>query len=304
MNMRDRGHLLTEQRNPRSHALDAVSLDEAFEILNREDHAVADAVAVARPSIVAAIELVAARLRAGGRLIYVGAGTSGRMGVLDAAECPPTFLTPPDMVVGVIAGGDAALKRSVEHAEDDAEAGAAALRGIDVSARDAVLGITAGGTTPFVHGALRAARAAGAATLLLACVPEHQASADVDVDIRVLTGPEALSGSTRLKAGLATKMVLNTLSTLVMVRLGKVYENLMVDVNARGCAKLTDRAIRTVAAACELTREQSAALLDRADWHVKTAIVMQRLNVDAPEARRRLDEAGGFVRRVLESSGR
>lgn len=302
--MQDRGHLLTEQRNPRSHALDAVPLEEAFDILNQEDHAVAAAVAAARPRILAAIELVASRLRSGGRLIYVGAGTSGRMGVLDAAECPPTFLTPPEMVIGLIAGGDSALKRSVEHAEDDAEAGAAALRGVAVSSRDAVMGITAGGTTPYVHGALRAARAAGAATLLLACVPEEQAGAEVDVDIRVLTGPEALSGSTRLKAGLATKMVLNTLSTLVMVRLGKVYENLMVDVNARGCAKLADRAVRTVAAACNLTREQAGALLERADWHVKTAIVMQRLGVDATEARRRLDSAGGSVRQVLETSGR
>lgn len=297
--MHDRGHLLTEQRNRRSADLDDLPLAAAFDVMNAEDRAIADAVAAARPQIVAAIERIVAGLRAGGRLIYVGAGTSGRMGVLDAAECPPTFLTDPNLVVGVIAGGDPALKRSVEHAEDDPAAGAAAIAALHVSPHDAVFGIATGGTTPFVHGAIAEGRRRGAATIFLACVPREQASDDADVSIRVLTGPEVLTGSTRLKAGLATKMVLNMVSTLTMVRLGKVYRNLMVDVNALGCAKLTDRAIRTVVAACGVDRDAATQLLERADWHVKSAIVMHHLGVDRDEAARRLAAHNGFVRLVL-----
>ncbi len=297
--MQDRGHLLTEQHNPCSAQLDAVALPEAFDILNREDAGIAAAVAQAKPQILAAIGLIVPRLRAGGRLFYVGAGTSGRLGVLDAAECPPTFLSPPEMVQGVIAGGDAALKRSAEHAEDDPDAGAAQMRALGVRAADVVCGISAGGTTPFVHGALQGARAAGAATVFLACVPAAEVLDEADVSIRVLTGPEVVSGSTRLKAGLATKMVLNMVSTLTMVQLGKVYGHLMVDVNARGCAKLTDRAIRTTMAATMLDRAAAAALLERAAWHVKTAIVMHHLGIDADAARRRLAAVDGSVRRVL-----
>jgi len=301
--MQDRGHLLTEQHNPQSANLDALSLPRAFEVMNAEDRRIADAVAAAKPQIVAAIELVTESLRAGGRLIYVGAGTSGRLGVLDAAECPPTFLTDPDMIQGVIAGGDAALRRSVEHAEDDAAAAVARLDELRVGPPDVVFGIATGGTTRFVHGALRRARDRGARTVFFACVPPEDVLDDANVSIRVLTGPEVISGSTRLKAGLATKMVLNLVSTLAMVRLGKVFGNLMVDVNARGCAKLTDRAIRTTTAATGLPRDGAAALLEKADWHVKTAIVMHHLAVDADEARRRLAAAGGFVRAVLGPRG-
>ncbi|MFO0837246.1 MAG: N-acetylmuramic acid 6-phosphate etherase [Phycisphaerae bacterium] len=302
--MQDRGHLLTEQRNPASSELDALSTADAFDVMNREDRRIADAVASAKPEILAAIDLIVAALGGGGRLFYFGAGTSGRLGVLDAAECPPTFLTDPQLLQGVIAGGDAALRRAVEHAEDDADAGAQAVVARGVAARDLALGISAGGTTPFVHGALRAARERGAKSIFLACVPREQAADDADVSIRVLAGPEVLAGSTRLKAGIATKMVLNLLSTLTMVRLGKVFGNLMVDVNARGCAKLADRAIRTLSAVCGLSRETSRALLERADWHVKTAIVMQRLGLDAEQARRRLSDCGGHVRRVLEAAER
>lgn len=299
----DRAHLLTEQHNARSAQLDALSVDEAFDLMNAEDRRIAEAVAAAKPQIVAAIGLVVQALRRGGRLIYVGAGTSGRLGVLDAAECPPTFLSDPQQVQGVIAGGDAALRRSVEQAEDDPDGGAREMDRLNVGPNDVVFGIATGGTTPFVHGALRRARERGAATVFFACVPRSQALDDADVSIRVLTGPEILSGSTRLKAGIATKMVLNMVSTLAMVRLGKVYGNLMVDVNARGCEKLRDRAIRATMQVTGLDRSAAAGLLERADWHVKTAIVMHVLGVQRDEATRRLAAAGGHVRAVIESAG-
>jgi len=295
----DRGHLLTEQANPLSADLDALPLEKAFDLMNAEDAKIAGAVAAARESILAAIRLIADGLRRGGRLIYVGAGTSGRLGVLDAAECPPTFLVDPQMIQGVIAGGDAALRRSAEHREDDPEYGAAEIERLAVGPADTVFGIATGGTTPFVHGALGRARQRGARTVFLACVPREEVADAADVSIRVLTGPEVLSGSTRLKAGLATKMVLNMVSTLVMVQLGKVYRNLMVDVNARGCSKLTDRAIRTTMAVTRLSRDEARALLERADWHVKTAIAMHGLGVDADEARRRLAACDGQLRRIL-----
>jgi N-acetylmuramic acid 6-phosphate etherase len=297
--MIDRGHLLTEQPNPHSADLDALSLQQAFDVMNAEDRHIADAVAAAKDAILAAIRLIVDGFKQGGRLIYVGAGTSGRLGVLDAAECPPTFLVDAEMVQGVIAGGDDALKRSAEHCEDDPAAGAAEIDRRAAGPHDTVFGIATGGTTPFVHGALQRARERGASTIFLACVPPEEVPDNADVSIRVLTGPEVLSGSTRLKAGLATKMVLNTVSTLSMVQLGKVYGNLMVDVNARGCAKLTDRAIRTTMAATQLTRPDARALLERADWHAKTAIVMHRLAIPAAEARQRLAACDGHLRRAL-----
>jgi N-acetylmuramic acid 6-phosphate etherase len=300
--MTDRGHLLTEQPNPHSADLDALPLADAFDVMNAEDRHIAGAVAAAKDSILAAVHLIVKGLRQGGRLVYVGAGTSGRLGVLDAAECPPTFLVDTEMVQGIIAGGDAALKRSAEQCEDDPAAGAAAIDHLAVGRADTIFGITTGGTTPFVHGALPRARQRGAATVFLACVPEDDVDDTADVSIRVLTGPEVISGSTRLKAGLATKMVLNLVSTLSMVQLGKVYGNLMVDVNARGCAKLTDRAIRTTMAATQLSRAAAQALLERADWHVKTAIVMHRLNLSADEARRRLAACEGHLRGVLAAA--
>ncbi len=297
--MIDRGHLLTERPNPHSTELDALPLEQAFDVMNAEDRQIAEAVFQAKDSILAAVRLIADGLKKGGRLIYVGAGTSGRLGVLDAAECPPTFLVDPQTVQGIIAGGDAALKRSAEHCEDDPEAGAAEIDRVAAGPADTVFGIATGGTTPFVHGALRRASQRGARTVFLACVPAEQVPDQAQVSIRVLTGPEVISGSTRLKAGLATKMVLNMVSTLSMVQLGKVYGNLMVDVNARGCQKLVDRAIRTVMAATQLARPRARSLLERAGWHAKTAIVMHRLNLDREQAEARLEACEGHLRRAL-----
>lgn len=300
--MKDRGHLLTEQRNPRSASLDAQPLEDAFDVMNAEHAGLGDAVQNAKADIVAATRLVSEAFLNGGRLLYVGAGTSGRLGVLDAAECPPTFLTHPDMVQGVIAGGDDALKRSIEHAEDSEADGAAAMDDRAVAGRDVVFGIATGGTTPYVHGALRRARQRGAKTVFFACVSCEQVRDDADVSIRVLTGPEVLTGSTRLKAGIATKMVLNIVSTLAMLPLGKMFENLMVDIDAGRCAKLTDRAVRIVMAAAELDREAAARLLDAAGRHAKTAIVMHRCGVARDDARRLLDDQGGSIRRVLAAA--
>lgn len=299
--MLDRGHLLTEQRNPASRHLDEMSISAAFDVMHAEDQRIPTAVAAAKNEIIAAIELVANAFQRGGRLIYIGAGTSGRLGVLDATECPPTFLTPPAMVQGIIAGGPPALLRSIEGAEDDASAGAAEMDRANISGADVAFGIAAGGTTPFVHGAIRRARERGARTVFLACVPREQADDNADVSIRVLTGPEVLSGSTRLKAGLATKMVLNMISTLAMVRIGKVYENLMVDVSARACDKLMDRAVRTLCSATGLDRPAATALLDRAEWHVKTAIVMHHKRIEAAVAHELLAKSGGRIRAALAS---
>ena len=299
--MHDRGHLLTEQRHPSSAGLDTLPLADAFDLMNREDATIADAVAVAKPGILAAVGLAADALARGGRLVYVGAGTSGRLGVLDAAECPPTFLIPPDRVLGIIAGGREALSSAQEGAEDDADAGRRAMDESCVGEHDVVFGIATGGTTPFVHAALDRARARGSRTVFLACVPRDEAPDRADVSIRVLTGPEVLTGSTRLKAGLATKMVLNTVSTLAMVRLNKVYQNLMVDVAARACDKLRDRAVRTLMAAAGLPRDAAQRLLAQADWHVKTAIVMHGLGVGAGEAQQRLAQCAGSVRRALQA---
>jgi N-acetylmuramic acid 6-phosphate etherase len=291
----DRGHLLTEQANERSIAIDAMSVDDAFEVMSAEDATVAGAVGYAKPQICAAIELVVEAFRAGGRLIYVGAGTSGRLGVLDAAECPPTFLSDPSMVQGVIAGGSEALRRSIEGAEDVALAGSAAIDAKQVGAKDVVFGIATGGTTPYVHAALDRAKSLGAKTIFFACVPVDQVSDDADVSIRVLTGPEVITGSTRLKAGTATKMVLNMISTLSMVGIGKVHGNLMVDLNTRGCDKLRDRAVRVLQAVTDLDRAQATQLLKDTGGHVKTAIVMQLVGVDRDLARALLDRHGGRI---------
>jgi N-acetylmuramic acid 6-phosphate etherase len=272
---------------------------EAFDLINREDATVAGAVQAAGDDICEAVELVVAALRAGGRLFYVGAGTSGRLGVLDATECPPTFLSEPSQVQGVIAGGLEALTRSVEGAEDVPESGAAAMDDRKVGADDVVVAIATGGTTPFVHGALRRAGELGARTVFLACVPEEQVADEADVSIRVVTGPEVLTGSTRMKAGTATKMVLNLITTIAMVRTGKVYENLMVDVNTVANAKLRDRGARIIGTLTGLSREASLALLDAAGGHVKTALVMHRETVDRDAAEGLLKEVGGRVGQAI-----
>ncbi len=298
--MDDRGHLTTEHRNPRSMQLHRMTIPEAFDLINGEDRRVAEAVAGARDAICDAIEHVVNAFRAGGRLIYVGAGTSGRLGVLDATECPPTFLSDPRQVQGVIAGGLEALTRSVEGAEDDPTVGAQAMDDRNVGPVDVVFAIATGGTTPFVHAALRRARQRGAKTVFLACVPQEQVTDDADVSIRVITGPEALTGSTRMKAGTATKMVLNMVTTIAMVQSGKVYENLMVDVNTVANAKLRDRGARIIQTLTGRSREDSLALLSAAGGHVKTALVMHMRQVDRHVAERLLAEVHGRVDQAIE----
>lgn len=299
--MHDRGHLLTEQNNPNSHNLDELSTLEMVDVFNREDQRTIDAIAHARTALAQAINLTAASLREGGRLFYVGAGTSGRLGVLDAAECPPTFCTPPDLVQGVLAGGAAALLRSSEALEDDAAAGAEVMIDHRVTKRDVVVGITAGGTTPYVHGALKAAQQCGAGTIFMACVPADQVPVKVDVDIRLVVGPEVLAGSTRLKAGTVTKLALNILSTGVMVRLGKVYGNRMVDVAVTN-TKLRDRAIRILCDLTELDRTAAGELLDKSDLQVKVALVMHLAGLEKTAAIAALAEQNGNLRAALASA--
>jgi N-acetylmuramic acid 6-phosphate etherase len=297
--MLDRSHLLTEQPLPESAQLDRLSIEQAVELLHQQDQLAVAAVGRQRDAIVRAIEVVVDRLAGGGRLIYVGAGTSGRLGVLDAAECPPTFRSDPQMVQGIIAGGKQAMFQAQEGAEDSAEAGAAAMDERSVNARDVVMGIAAGGTTPFVRGALERARALGARTIFLCCVQKTAGEPEVDVVIRPLVGPEIITGSTRLKAGTATKLVLNAISTIAMVRLGKVYGNLMVDLRASN-QKLRDRAERIVAAVTGVSREQAADWLGRAGGHVKLAIVMCMRGMTLQQAQEALDRCGGRLRDVLE----
>src|SRR4051794_32295628 len=244
--MQDRSHLLTEQRLPESMSLDAMSVADAVALMNQQDARAVAAVAAVQAEIVRGVELTVAALSAGGRLIYLGAGTSGRLGVLDASECPPTFRTDPEMVQGIIAGGEQAMFRAQEGAEDRAEDGAAAVDAKNMGPDDVVCGIAAGGTTPYVHGALRRGRERGAKTIFNTCVAGIENEPPVDVVIRPLVGPEVVTGSTRLKAGTATKLVLNTLTTIAMVRLGKIYENLMVDLRATN-EKLWDRGARIIA---------------------------------------------------------
>ena len=295
----DRSHLLTEQRLTESMNLDAMRISDAVALMNAQDAVAVAAVASQQTQITRAIEVVVAAFRAGGRLFYFGAGTSGRLGVLDASECPPTFRTDPAMVQGVIAGGEAAMFRAQEGAEDSADDGSAAVDARDIGAADVVIGIAAGGTTPFVHGALRQAAARGARTIFLSCVQPVENEPVVDVVIRPLTGPEVVTGSTRLKAGTATKLVLNTISTVAMVQLGKVYENLMVDVRSTN-RKLQDRAERIVATLTGLPRDDCADLLRQADGHAKRAVVMHARNVSAAEAGELLARAGGKLREAIE----
>jgi len=290
---------LTEQRNPRSMRIDKLTTLEIVDLINAEDRMVAQAVGEERLAIARCIELVVDSLRRGGRLIYVGAGTSGRLGVLDAAEMPPTYRTDPELVQGVIAGGYAALVRAQEGAEDHPEDGAAAMDERGVGPADFVLGIATSGTTPYVHGALRRARERGARTGFLLCTyPSEELRKTHDVVIAPLVGPEVITGSTRMKAGTATKMVLNTISTAAMVKLGKVYGNLMVDLQVT-CQKLQDRGERILMETLGLPRPEAHALLESSGGHVKTAIVMKKCGVDRETARRLLDEAGGVISRVV-----
>ena len=290
---------LTERRNPRTVGLDTATPLEIVDLIGAEDAGVPAAVASAREQLAEAINLVEAAFRVGGRLFYVGAGTSGRLGVLDAAECPPTYGTPPEMVVGLIAGGYRALVRSVEGAEDDINTAIGEIDGQRIRANDVVIGIAASGTTPFVRAALGRAQALGAHTIFLSCSePPALLKETCDLCITILVGPEVVTGSTRMKAGTATKLVLNTITTGAMIRLGKTYGNLMVDLRASN-AKLEDRSHRIVMETTGLAREAAAQVLERADGRVKTAIVMARRGVERDEAEALLAAHAGRLRAVV-----
>jgi N-acetylmuramic acid 6-phosphate etherase len=291
--------LTTETANPASADLDRLSTRELVQLINDEDAKIAAAVAAATREIANAIDVIAARLADGGRLIYMGAGTSGRLGVLDASECPPTFNADPEQVIGLIAGGDRALRRAVEGAEDSADLGAGDLRALKLSARDVVVGIAASGTTPYVLGALDEARATGAAAIAVTCNKDAPIEAHADITIAVVAGPEVLAGSTRMKAGTATKMVLNMLTTASMVKLGKTYGNLMVDLQASN-EKLVGRSLRILQQLTNLDDAAAHALLEASEGELKTAIVCERLQVDSATARQRLQDAGGRLRVALD----
>jgi N-acetylmuramic acid 6-phosphate etherase len=291
-------NLLTEQVNPASDGIDAFPTARILEIINAEDRQVADAVAREIPAITRAVDAIVAAIQGGGRLFYIGAGTSGRLGVLDASECPPTFSAPPELVEGIMAGGERALAHATETTEDDPAIGARDLRERGFTARDVLVGIAASGRTPYVLGAIEEARRLGAVTAGISCTPDSELARAVHIAITPLTGPEIVAGSTRMKAGTATKLVLNMLSTATFIRLGYVYGNLMVNVQPKN-VKLMDRARRIVAQATGMTIHAAEALLAAAGDSVATAIVMAKTGGDRESAERRLAAAGGRISKAL-----
>jgi N-acetylmuramic acid 6-phosphate etherase len=291
----------TEKRNPRTVNVDELSTVEIVELINAEDTIVPQAVATQREPIAAAVDLIVERFRRGGRLFYVGAGTSGRLGVLDASECPPTFGVKPSLVQGIIAGGRRALVRSIEGAEDFPDDGAAAVDKKRVQPRDVVVGLAACGLTPYVRGALRRARQIGAGTVFVTCAPEAVKTVPAEIVINPVVGPEVITGSTRMKAGTATKLVLNTLTTTAMIKLGKVYGNLMVDLLAVN-NKLRDRSVRIVMDVTGLSRPRAGALLARADGRLKAALVMHFRQVGLEDALNRLDECDQILKKAISDS--
>ena len=297
--MSDLSRLPTEDRNPATENLDSLSPLELTRAMHSADREALAAVERALPQIAGAIDAIAARLEGGGRLFYLGAGTSGRLGVLDASECPPTYNTPPELVQGLIAGGDSALRRSVERAEDDESQGVRDLEQHGFAAKDVLVGIAASGRTPYVLGGIRYARELGALTIGLSCVPGSELARASELAITPATGPEVVTGSTRMKAGTATKLVLNMLSTGALVRLGYVYGNLMINVQPTNM-KLRDRAARIIATITGLNQSEAAELLERGG-SVKTAVVMQKLGLSKEEAEERIHQAGGRLRDALES---
>ena len=299
----DRGYLLTEQVNPASQQLDQLSTEDLVGLFIEEDLKPQQAVSGARATLTQAVDAVAERLKRSGRLFYLGAGTSGRLGVLDAAECPPTFCSPPELVQGILAGGAPALLRSSEGLEDLESAAVTDLQQRGFGSEDCLVGIAAGGTTPYVRGGLRYALDLGALAIAMACVPADQAPLPCSIDVRLLTGPELLTGSTRLKAGTATKMALNILSTGVMVKLGKVYGNRMVDVAASN-SKLVDRSIRILRDLLGLDREAALSLLECAQGSVKRALCMGSCRLGAEEADVLLAAHSSDLRSALRSQGR
>ncbi len=295
-------HLLTESRNPLSEAIDTLSPSEIVRLMNSEDARVVEAVGAEADSIARAIEWAADRLGRGGRLIYAGAGTSGRLGVLDAAECPPTFSTPPEMVVGLIAGGPSAFTRAIEGAEDDPDRGAADIDERNVGPDDLVVGIATSGRTPYVIGAVRAARRRGAATVGIACNRPSLLGAEVDIEIALLVGPEIIAGSTRLKAGTATKMVLNMISTGAMVRIGKTLGNRMVDMKSSN-EKLRIRARRMLRELAGIDDDKAREILERCGGQLKPALVVAMAGVGRDEAQALLDAHSGQVRAAVAAAG-
>ena len=293
--------LTTEGRNPRTMGIDVAPLPEIVQLLHAEDQIAVDAVTPELPYVAQAVEIVEDAFRNGGRLFYAGAGTSGRLGVLDAAECPPTFGTPPELVQGLIAGGKEAMFVAQEGAEDHESNGAEALDAAGVTDKDVVCGIAASRRTPYVVGAVKRAREVGARTLFVTCNPRSRFDLDVDVAVCCDVGPEPIMGSTRMKSGTATKLVLNMISTATMIRLGKVYENMMVDLQMTN-QKLVERSKRIVMTATGVGYDEAAATLADAGGHVKTALVMILADVDAEAARQRIERGGGFVRHAIEGT--
>lgn len=293
-----RHDLLTEAPNPASAAIDALPTLDMLRVINAADQAIAVAVERELPNIAMAVDGIVVRLQNGGRLFYVGAGTSGRLGVLDASECPPTFNTPPELVQGLIAGGDGALRRSIERAEDDPEQGRKDLADRGFSGRDALVGIAASGRTPYVLGALSYARSLDALTIGLSCTPNSQVAQASEIAITPVPGPEVITGSTRMRAGTATKLVLNMLSTGVMIRMGYVYGNLMVNVQPTN-EKLTDRARRIIASIAGVSYDEASRLLAEAG-SVRIAILMHKLKLTRSDAEARLAEAKGRLRVALD----
>jgi N-acetylmuramic acid 6-phosphate etherase len=293
--VQNRGHILTEKINPKSNLIDTLTTEQIIRLINSEDATIHLAVAKAIHQISAATDIVIEAFKNGGHLRYIGAGTSGRLGVLDASECPPTFSVPKELVQGLIAGGSRALVEAVEGAEDYAESGAEDCRAIGLTDKDVLMGIATGGTTPYVHGGLQYARALGAKTIFFTCTPKEDLGVEADVIIEVLVGPELITGSTRLKAGTATKMVLNMITTTAMIRLGKVYGNYMIDHQAIN-AKLVDRGTRIIAELTGLNYDEAYQALLRADKHVKEAVVMVKLGLTLEEARHQIKAHNGFIR--------
>ena len=289
--------LVTEAVYPDSRDIDALPTEQLLGVIHEADRTICDAVQLEIPRIAIAVDRIAALLAAGGRMFYIGAGTSGRLGVLDASECPPTFHSPPEMVQGIIAGGDVALRHAVERAEDQPEQGRADLEAKQLSAADAVVGIASSGRTPYVVGALTYARGLNAFTVALSAVPDSEIGTIAHLSIATVTGPEVITGSTRMRAGTATKLVLNMISTGIMIRLGYVYGNLMVNVEPTN-SKLEDRAQRIIAAATGVSREEAAALLVKAG-SVRAAIVMRKLGVSRQEAEEQVRRAKGRLRVAL-----
>jgi N-acetylmuramic acid 6-phosphate etherase len=291
-------YLLTEQSNPASESIDTLPTEQVLRIINEEDRKVADAVAKEIPAIARAVDAIVSAMQQGGRLFYIGAGTSGRLGVLDASECPPTFSVDHSRVQGIMAGGEAALAHPTEASEDDPEMGVRDLRERGFTGSDVLAGIAASGRTPYVLGAVAEARRLGAATIGISCTPGSELSRAVDFPIAPITGPEVLAGSTRMKAGTATKLVLNMLTTATFIRLGYVYGNLMVNVQPKN-SKLVDRACRIIAQAAGVSLERAAELLAASGQSVRTAIVMARTGLGREAAERRLAAASGRVSQAI-----